>query len=107
MRFLWNWFVEVFNPGGVGFGPYRVPFSEIEAYASVTRQIILPREARLIRRLSEEYLKVYAEKQEKDMKSGGNTPSGFKSVQGNKNLRSMFMSKGKKPPGPIKARSRK
>ena len=59
---MWDFFTEVFNPGGVGMGPYRTEFREIEAYARMTRQSITPTEAYLIRDLAELYIMIDAKK---------------------------------------------
>lgn len=45
-------------------GPFRPPFSEIEAYSRVMDCIILPWEAYAIRRLAEEYM-IWDDKRDK------------------------------------------
>jgi hypothetical protein len=57
---IWEAFVELFNPEGVGNGPFRIHFAEIEAYARLTRKTLSPGEAIMIRDLSEVYVKHYA-----------------------------------------------
>jgi hypothetical protein len=55
----------VFNSNGVGFGPFRVPFAEIEAFAKSQGLYIKPWEALLIRHLSEVYIMVDDERSKK------------------------------------------
>ena len=68
---LWVWFTEVFNPGGVGMGPYRTHFTEIEAYARMTRIKIEPWEALALRAMAEAYVIVNHEKTNKDKPNKG------------------------------------
>jgi hypothetical protein len=81
---VWQWFIDVFNPGGVGMGPYRTEFREIEAFARVTNQIIRGHEALMIRKLAELYMRVDYERQtkeaDKDKPTKNGVPPGTKNV---------------------------
>lgn len=95
---VWGWFCEVFNPGGVGMGPYRTEFREIQAYADMTHTYIKPSEARLIRRLCETYMEVDAEK---DKQPNKGVPPGVKNVTTMKDssgIRAIFANAGSTTP---------
>jgi hypothetical protein len=82
LRHVWDFFTDIFNPGGYGMGPFRALFTEIEAYSRVTRNIILPTEAFIIRDLCEEFMKAQAEKEDAKKR----LPAGAKPI---KNLTKM------------------
>lgn len=88
---VWNFFTDIFNPGGIGMGPYRTEFREIEAYSRVMRIIIQPREAFLIRALAELFMIVQSRK-----KSGGDVKNQT-SMTDSQGLKAMFSRQGKRP----------
>jgi hypothetical protein len=53
---IWDAFLDLLNPAGVGMGPVRITYEEIDAYRRVTRRQIGRREADLIIELSENYV---------------------------------------------------
>ena len=102
--YVWEWFTDLFNPGGVGMGPYRVEYQEIEAYSRVTGEIIHGWEAIVIRRLCETYIIVRSEVDKKP--STSSLPPGMKNVttmNDTAGLKSLFLGQGtRKPkPGPV------
>lgn len=60
LRHVWEWFLEIFNPGGYGMGPFPIEYQEIEAFSRVSRNVIEPVEAAMIRRLSNVFVSVKA-----------------------------------------------
>lgn len=94
---VWEWFTDVFNPGGIGMGPYRTEYREIEAYARVTGEIITPSEAKIIRLLCETYMRVESEK---EMTKNKGAPPGTKNLTDmtdSSGLKSIFSRMGAKP----------
>lgn len=88
---MWNFFTDVFNPGGIGMGTYRTEFREIEAYARMTRQIILPQEAMLIRQLCELHMVVQAQKRKRNPKQPDAPPlENLTAMDDSKGLKAMF-----------------
>jgi hypothetical protein len=104
---VWLWFRLVFNPGGVGFGPFRIPFAEIEAFARSQNLIILPDEALLMRDLSGKFIEVWGDKQTAKLNQQNTAPTpgkpGLKnlvSMRDSQGIKSLFMGLGAKPPKP-------
>jgi hypothetical protein len=93
---VWGWFTDIFNPGGVGMGPYRPAFTEIEAFARLNRLDIKPWEVMAIRALAETYIVWDDEKEKKKAKTGGvKNPVDMTNAAG---LRALFEKQGLKKP---------
>lgn len=98
---VWTYFCEVFNPGGVGMGPYRTEFREIQAFAEMTHTYIKPSEVRLIRRLCEIYMEVDAEKDKQTAATKQSVPPGVKNLTTMKDtsgIRAIFANAGSTTP---------
>ncbi len=95
---MWEWFLDLFNSNGVGFGPFRIEFQEIEAYARITRITIEPWQALLIRDLCEVYMQAQDEKEKRKKHP---PPKGTTKVTSMKNtsaVRALFLGRGEDGP---------
>jgi len=95
---VWTWFTQIFNPGGVGMGPHKLPFAEIGWFARMTHAIIEPWEVLALRELSQAFVIVSSEKQ-RDVPSNA---TNLTTMQDNTGLRSLFMSQGSRKPAKTK-----
>jgi hypothetical protein len=87
---VWEWFVEVFDPSDGRL----LKFSEIDAYARMTNQMINANEARVLRQLSQTYLRVQSEKKRPGVEGAKNLTD----MSDTKGIRRIFMSKGDRRP---------
>lgn len=94
---MWAWFLDLFNPGGVGMGPFRPSFAEIEAYGRVTGVRVRTWEAFAIRNMAQEFIDWNDEKQA----TKTSQPAGMKKIvpmSDTQGLKALFASQGSKRP---------
>jgi hypothetical protein len=92
---VWGWFTDIFNPGGVGMGPFRPSFLEIEAFGRTQGISLRAWEVMAIRALAEVYIIWDAEKQDKKKTGGVDKPV---AMTDNAGLRALFEKQGLKKP---------
>lgn len=92
MDYLWDIFTDLFNPSGYGNGPVKISYQEIDAFSKVSGTPLHLWEAKVVRDLSEAYIKWWVAKQ--------NTPKNFKPVEmtDTEGLKALFSNVGTKKP---------
>jgi len=97
LSYVWRWFTELFLFGGYGMGPFKTPYSEIEAYSRVMGIYIRPLEARIIRDLGQLFVNHSARKKEQER----SLPPGMKKLtpmSDASGIRALFEGRGETKP---------
>lgn len=93
LAYLYDWFNELYLPGGYGFGPFALEYREIEAYSDALGLDMRPFERRTVRQISEAYAGTWHAKEAKK----NSTPDGMTEVSADdhQGIKALFSKAGK------------
>lgn len=96
MSHLWDHFNQLYDPDTGGMGPARLSYQEIDAYCRTTGTSFTHREVRLLRRLSDTYLKIVKERMPKTPQAPTKDGKVFRPVNGVQGIKDLFSRLGGK-----------
>lgn len=84
LKYVYDWFHDC-NPSGYGWGPIKIPYSEVQAFSQMRKLDLRPWEAELIVDISLLNVEVYFHK-----KNNPSLPTGYTPVKDAGGIKAMF-----------------